>query len=94
MRQQKMEALLREIQVTLRPALKDERVPGDIGLDLKHIIEDIDAVLDRSPSGGKVDAGVSNTPAARRPGSNPGTGTITCGCGSPLIDGHICLDCR
>lgn len=81
MRAQRMEELLRRCRGAFKLAMIDQQNELNRGtkVDFQDTIDQIDAVLDRSPAGGKVDAGVSNTPAARRPGSSPGPGTTPLG---------------
>lgn len=77
MRAQMMETTLRKCQELLDRTLGDHimRIDANRAVDFMQAVREIEEVLDRSPAGGKVDAGVSNTPAARRPGSSPGPGT-------------------
>lgn len=65
---------------TIRDSAKDLKRSVDMGLPINWpvLLDLIEETCDEalgSPSGGMVDTRVSNTLAARRPGSNPGTGT-------------------
>lgn len=89
MKQQQLEAQLEEIR-----ALASTIMGGASAIEVANKILLTYEKDYSSPSGGKVDARVSNTLAARRPGSSPGTGTITpcTGCGAADPDKR-CLGC-
>lgn len=70
MKQQQLEAQLEEIR-----ALASTIMWGASAIEVANKILMTYEKDYSSPSGGKVDARVSNTLAARRPGSSPGTGT-------------------
>lgn len=72
MRQQQLEDALRTIKDSIQ-AGQDAPVVSGTGVLLDLIKDTCEEAL--CPTGGKVDARVSNTLAARRPGSSPGSGT-------------------